>query len=328
MADQDFRSDHGQFKRWQFVKFNDDDEPPKFMARSMDYLCFSQEICPDTGNIHWQGYVEYKVKKRKDWCYRQKTYEKASFKVVDADGATNRDYCYWLDDEHTEPNNTFAEYGTMQATQGARTDLVEIREKIMAGEIDYDNILLDYPPYLIDKHGRIIKEWCMARARTVQRREMPETSWFYGETETGKSHAVKQALTDMEGDYYENCYWHNAYDSKWWDGYKGQKHVILDDFRGYNMPLPQLLQILDKYPCSVPKRYAGASNTPMVAKYIWITCNASPELTYSGAKHESLKQLRRRLTHIKHFVKVGSGIEIRDAPPQLDELVSADAHLD
>lgn len=37
----------------------------------------------------------------------------------------------------------------------------------------------------------------------------------------------------------------------WWDGYIGQKTVVLDDFRPWWCPFSFLLRILDRYPIRV-----------------------------------------------------------------------------
>lgn len=38
----------------------------------------------------------------------------------------------------------------------------------------------------------------------------------------------------------------------WFDGYMGQKRVVLDDYRSYHLPFNFLLRLLDRYPIQVP----------------------------------------------------------------------------
>lgn len=84
----------------------------------------------------------------------------------------------------------------------------------------------------------------------------------------------------------------------WWDGYSGQKVVLIEEFRG-QVQLQKMLQVLDKYPLrleikggSVPARY----------ELVIVTSNTRPEDWYPdnpqkpGATREpERKALARRL---------------------------------
>lgn len=79
--------------------------------------------------------------------------------------------------------------------------------------------------------------------------------------------------------------------TKFWCGYSGQEHVIIDEFRG-GIDISHLLRWLDRYPVIVEIK--GASQV-LVARRIWITSNLSPSLWYPELDVASLDALMRRI---------------------------------
>lgn len=84
--------------------------------------------------------------------------------------------------------------------------------------------------------------------------------------------------------------------TKFWDGYRGHKHVVIDEFRG-GISIEHLLRWLDRYPVLVEIK---GSATPLVAEKIWITSNLKPDDWYPGLDTLTLSALTRRL-EITHF---------------------------
>jgi hypothetical protein len=79
--------------------------------------------------------------------------------------------------------------------------------------------------------------------------------------------------------------------SKFWDGYRDQKHVVIDEFRG-GIDISHILRWLDRYPVLVEIK---GSSTPLVAEKIWITSNLHPEQWYTDIDTETMNALLRRL---------------------------------
>nr|WQA30151.1 MAG: rep protein [Cressdnaviricota sp.] len=78
---------------------------------------------------------------------------------------------------------------------------------------------------------------------------VPVVSWYYGETGTGKTfNAYKLA---NEGEVFMQYGPNQKGGAVWWDGYLGQKVVVLDDFRPWWIPFDFLLNLLDRYPIRV-----------------------------------------------------------------------------
>lgn len=84
--------------------------------------------------------------------------------------------------------------------------------------------------------------------------------------------------------------------SKFWDGYRGHQHVVIDEFRG-GIDISHILRWLDRYPVIVEVK---GSSTVLKAEGIWITSNLDPRCWYPEADEETVSALLRRL-NITHF---------------------------
>jgi len=106
---------------------------------------------------------------------------------------------------------------------------------------------------------------------------------YVGPTGTGKSH---RAWTEGGIDAYPK-----DPRTKFWDGYQGQEHVVMDEFRGA-IDISHMLRWLDKYPVIIEVK---GSSTVLKAKKIWITSNIDPTLWYPDIDQQTLQALLRRL---------------------------------
>lgn len=76
-------------------------------------------------------------------------------------------------------------------------------------------------------------------------RDVQEVIVLWGPSGTGKS---KWAFDNIGEDYYIK-----APLTKWWDGYRAQESVLIDEFRGV-VAISHMLKWLDRYPCAVEKK--------------------------------------------------------------------------
>jgi len=79
--------------------------------------------------------------------------------------------------------------------------------------------------------------------------------------------------------------------TKFWDGYRDQRNVVIDEFRG-GIDISHILRWLDRYPVLVEIK---GSSTPLVAEKIWITSNIHPNYWYPELDEETKSALIRRL---------------------------------
>lgn len=112
---------------------------------------------------------------------------------------------------------------------------------------------------------------------------------FWGKTGSGKS---KRAWEEATFDAYPK-----DPNTKFWDGYTGQKNVVIDEFRGL-ISISHMLRWLDRYPVIVEVK---GSSVVLQAEKIWITSNISPNEWYKDIDEETLNALKRRL-NITHFI--------------------------
>lgn len=186
----------------------------------------------------------------------------------------------WKDD--TAIPDTRFELGSKAIRRASSTDWERVRE--LAENGDFRGIPADVA---IRYYGNLRRLHADAiRPTRVER----TVSVFWGDTGTGKSRRAWEEAGD------------SAYPkdprTKFWDGYRGQEHVVIDEFRG-GIDICHLLRWLDRYPVCVEVK---GSSTVFHATRIWITSNIRPDEWYPGLDLETLKALKRRLTEVIHFI--------------------------
>lgn len=111
---------------------------------------------------------------------------------------------------------------------------------------------------------------------------------YYGATGTGKSRKAHEEAG--VGAYVKDPR------SKFWCGYRGESHVIIDEFRG-GIDVSHMLRWLDRYPVRVEIK---GSSVPLKADKIWITSNLHPDDWWPDLDEETKRAIRRRV-QITHF---------------------------
>lgn len=107
---------------------------------------------------------------------------------------------------------------------------------------------------------------------------------FWGRTGTGKS---RRAWGEAGLDAYPK-----DPATKFWDGYQGQEHVVIDEFRG-TIGIHNMLRWLDRYPVIVEIK---GSSVVLKCHTIWITSNLHPDYWYPELDKETKEALFRRMT--------------------------------
>jgi hypothetical protein len=134
-----------------------------------------------------------------------------------------------------------------------------------------------------------------------------------GPTGTGKTHWCHEAAGD------------NAYLKcsrvKWWDSYKSEENVIIDEFAGM-IDITYLLKWFDVYRCTVEIK---GGQVALFAKKFWVTSNLEIDEWFPNAKSEHVLALKRRVTNvIKMTTRFVEPIEIASAPGSDVEVINLD----
>jgi len=184
----------------------------------------------------------------------------------------------WKEDSRI-PGTQF-ELGARPLNHASRADWDQVRRLAATGE--HDDIPSDIYVRCVHQIRTIAKDHLRAPAM------LRTCTVYWGTTGTGKSRRAWEEAT-MEA-FPKNP------NTKFWDGYRGDEHVVIDEFRG-RINISYLLQWLDRYPVIVEIK---GSATVLRAKHIWITSNLDPRLWYPDEDQDTVDALMRRLT-ITHF---------------------------
>lgn len=227
---------------------------------------------------HLQGYIYFAGRgKRFGGVKKLPGFARAHLEVAKGTALHNRTYC--------TKQGTFVEKGTMPQA-GARTDLDMVKLVVkqhgtMAAVIEAAS------GYQCLRAGELLLKYAPAPERPDIR-----VRWYWGPTGSGKTRAAWD-----EAKAAGPC-WMSSRSLKWWDGYDGEKNVVVDDFRRDFCTFHELLRILDRYPYRV--EFKGGSR-PLLATNIWITTPRDPRSTFEGRTDEDIGQITRRIAEIREF---------------------------
>lgn len=243
--------------------------------------CVYQKEMGEEGTQHIQGYIELKKPQWMRWLKDNFAYG-AHYEQRKGTRWEARAYCMKEESRICAP----VEYGSFVAC-GERTDLEDIKIRIAEGE-NIKTIVEDCTSY---QQARFAEKLYSIKTLSKEYRKK-EVFWYWGTTGTGKTRAAFERSGED--------YWLSNLTGEWFDGYTGQKDVIIDDLRAKAWPYVLLLRLLDGYPLRVPVK---GGFTVWEPERIWITCPLSPENLYQGQLNYQgdIDQLTRRIDVCTEF---------------------------
>jgi len=206
------RRTYPQARYW-LLTINDSDTgeswvcPPE-LIEGTTWIRGQKEIGANSGRPHWQLVVAYRDKVRlarlvKDFprCHAEPT-----------QSASANDYVF---KDETYIDGTRFELGEKPFNRSSKTDWALAKKKAQEGKID------DVPADVYIKYYRTLKQ--IATDHMTKPADLSNVAgiWIYGPPGVGKSHFARQH-------YGSSLYFKPQ--NKWWDGYQGEKNVLLDDF--------------------------------------------------------------------------------------------------
>lgn len=249
---------------------------PKYVR----YAVYQLERGADTGHLHIQGYGELVGQ-----ATRQK--KAASFFALGCHverAVTDRDTCVAY---CTKPATRVADHRVFgePVNQGHRSDICDVIQAIKRPHQLRELVLDDAFATTFLKYHKGIERLRSLYQCSTDRPDM-RVYVLFGPTGTGKT---RFAMDDGNGGKHPSVY-KKPIGTKWFDGYDGQKRLVLDEFSGW-VPWSYLLQICDIYPLDIE---AKCTTIPGQWDEVIITCNKWPEWWYTN-KYQDWSAFVRRV---------------------------------
>lgn len=174
------------------------------------WLRGQQEI-GESGNRHWQLFAAFKSKVRRNTvisCIGNGHWEPSRSEAAE-------DYVW---KEETRVDGTQFELGQKAFKRNSPTDWARVVNLAKENKVA---VILDQEPEIAVKHYKTFKQIAVDYLVCPPNLPGPCGKWIYGPPGVGKSYWVRE---QWGSDLYIKA------QNKWWDGYRGQKFVLLDDF--------------------------------------------------------------------------------------------------
>lgn len=259
-----------------------------------------------SGTPHFQIYLETKGKLR--WnSIKNKVSPLGLWVAPSRDSEKGREYCMHEGKHKDKGGMTEGpwEHGTFKgATQGKRNDLHSMAKLVQSGKSLFEVSEAD-PSTFIKFHGGI--KALQALQPQERRSWMTKLIIYSGIPGSGKSHMAKEEADKyIESTGGEVYYWTapaTKTDKIWFNGYTGQKAVIINDFYG-TLDIDIFKNLIDKYPFRVEIKNGSCE---WLAETVWITSNQGwkswwPEKLMSNKFNTAA--IERRIYFQKEFTEV------------------------
>lgn len=261
----------------------------KVTAQKIGYLVYQKEVGAQ-GTPHLQGYVYFQNPKTMAGCKKSlvalcdATMRGVHLERARGTSQENKDYCTKAD---TRVEGPF-EFGDVPR-QGARTDLEEIKSLIDAGAKEADVAEQYFGQYIRYHNG--FRQYRSVSAR--KRNWKTKVVVHYGPTGLGKTHRAGHLGEKAKGGFYEkDC------ETKWFAGYEGEAHVVLEEFDGSTLSINRFKQLGDRTACTVEIK---GGNVNWSAETLYVTTNTIPGEWWPQAKSIDFDAVIRRIDEWWHF---------------------------
>lgn len=256
------------------------------------YIIAQEELGDETKRIHIQAYFQFKNPLK--WSTLQNLLPYGShIEKPKGSPEENRHYCskpvkdcrckHCIKPGGRAPGGSSLESGEIRV-QGARTDLIKFKRAIDEGKKEAEIIADEEMFGVWARHPNLFKRYKCAKIVPRRRESPPDVSFYHGATGVGKTRRVFD-------EHKEDVYIKDS--SKWWDGYEGQRCILLDEINPHDhWKIDELLRFLDRYP------YQGQTKGGYVninSPFIVLTSNKSLEELYPEISSEQMSALERRI---------------------------------
>lgn len=247
-----------------------EEKKPVFNEDYMRYLVFGAEICPKTELPHWQGYCELREQERFN-VVKKLMGRTVHLKERYGTAQEAADYC--------KKDGNYEEYGEI-SKQGERTDLKAVARAIALGGSRL-SIAMARPAEFIKFHRGIEKMINMRDKEYRKKEREVKVRVLIGPPGIGKTRSIY--------DKYPDCYRLCCMEKQaiWFDGYEGEKVLLIDDMDKDCIPYGMMLAICDRYPLRLPIK---GDFTYAAWDRVYITSNKRVERWWNGANCDAFNR--------------------------------------
>lgn len=203
----------------------------EFKAWGATYLIYQEEI-GESGTHHFQGYIEMPKSVR----FTHFGMHGAHFEKAHGSAEECKKYC---SKEETRVDGPY-EFGTISRGQGSRADIIALRDAVKVGKTKREIFEDDSLTVAATKFSRGMEDMFQAFATPVSRENI-RVVFHYGPPGTGKTFCC----------HHPDAYYFDGNSNGFWNGYKGQDTLILDEFSGRTLPPLELQRVCDMYPLMI-----------------------------------------------------------------------------
>lgn len=277
---------------------------------------YQLERAPETGRVHFQGYLEFDAPVRRSFVLSHffPAAQRPHLEPARGSWKQNEEYCTKEDTRvagtHPEFIPSLERWTECHQTQGKRSDLSDAVETLRQKR-KISEVAQVHPEVFVKYHKGFS---ALANQLNVPRGPgyKPVCRFYWGPTGSGKTSDV-YAEFQFEDIYIKDC------SNKWWDGYNGQACVLLDDFDGVSfdsqkvLPITFMLRLLDRYPLQVETKGGHVHLCSSTTTFI-ITSNRDFAMIYPQATDGHRAALKRRFDEIVEFPNDASRLRLQEYP--------------
>jgi len=228
-----------------------------------------QQEIGEGGYHHWQIIVN--VVPKKSLRQMKDIHPRAHWELSRSTAAE----AYVWKDASRVPETQF-EFGEKPFKRNSKSDWNDVWVKCISGDMD------SIEPGIKIRHWSALQSIRNAHVEPILRENI-NVDYYYGPSGTGKSHAANAK--------YPNAFMKIS-SNKWWDNYKGEDEVIIDELSTECIGISKLLTWFDKWKCYVEVK--GGTIGLRATKFI-ITSNLSLDELLANEKDAHKAAFRRRV---------------------------------
>lgn len=240
-----------------------------FLPRSVCFIRGQLERGAEAGYLHWQILAVFSSQQR--LAHVKRIFGPTAHAEPSRSAAA--DEYVWKED--TRVDGTQFELGQKPVRRNNADDWAVVKRSACEGRLD------DIPADIFVQHYRTLRTISADYAKPVG--VIRRVVVFWGPSGVGKS---RRAWELAGNDAYPK-----DPNTKFWDGYRAHKTVVIDEFRG-RIDISHLLRWFDRYPVLVEIK---GSATVFSAETIYVTSNLSPDEWYPDLDDLTKAALMRRL---------------------------------